>query len=103
MGKNPGEILASIAPGQTPGVAPRINGVVREVRTIAGLPYATISVGSADNVTKGMQFNIVQRNGAFLGKLTVDTVELNDATGRIAGPPDKLSLVQPGVEVKTQL
>ncbi len=103
MGGNPREILASIQPGQALGTPPKINGVVREVRTIAGLPYATISVGSADSVAKGMQFNIVERNGAFLGTLTVDTVELNEATGKITGPPDKVGLVQAGVEVKTQL
>jgi multidrug efflux pump subunit AcrA (membrane-fusion protein) len=103
MGGNPREILASIQPGQALGTPPKINGVVREVRTIAGLPYATISVGSADSVAKGMQFNIVERNGDFLGTLTVDTVELNEATGKITGPPDKVGLVQAGVEVKTQL
>ncbi|HEX3355515.1 MAG TPA: hypothetical protein VHS31_00940 [Tepidisphaeraceae bacterium] len=103
MGGNPREILASIQPGQALGTPPKINGVVREVRTIAGLPYATISVGSADNVAKGMQFNVVERNGNFLGTITVDTVELNEATGKITGPADKVGLVQPGAEVKTQL
>ena len=103
MGRNPREILASIASGAGPVAAatPRINGVVRDVRTIAGLPYATISVGSADGVTRGMTFNIIERNGNFLGKLTIDTVELNEATGRISGP--KLDQVTKGVEVKTQL
>jgi hypothetical protein len=103
MGRNPSEILASATVGTGAG-APKIDGVVREVRTIAGLPYATISVGSADNVAKGMEFNIVDRDsGNFLGKLTVDTVELNEATGRITGPTDKVAMVKPGVEVKTQL
>jgi len=103
MGKNPREILASATMGGGAVGNPKINGVVKEVRTIAGLPYATISVGSADNVTKGMEFNIVERNGNFLGKVKIDTVELNEATGRISGPPDKLAQVQKGVEVKTQL
>jgi hypothetical protein len=105
MGRNPSEILASMAPGgsSAAAVAPRINGVVRDVRTIANLPYATISVGSADGVTKGMVFNIVERNGAFLGKLTIDTVELRESTGRIAGPADKIGNIRTGVEVKTQL
>jgi hypothetical protein len=102
MGKNPREILASATMGGAVG-NPKINGVVKEVRTIAGLPYATISVGSADNVTKGMEFNIIERNGNFLGKLKIDTVELNEATGRITGPADKIAQVQKGVEVKTQL
>jgi DNA polymerase III alpha subunit (gram-positive type) len=100
-GKNPREILASVTLPAAGVGAPKINGVVREVRTIAGLPYATISVGSADSVTKGMTFNIIERNGNFLGKVTIDTVELNEATGRITGP--KTDQVKPGVEVKTQL
>jgi hypothetical protein len=105
MGRKPSDILASIAPGApvAGAGAPRINGVVRDVRTIAGLPYATISVGSADGVTKGMVFNIVERSGGFLGKLTIDTVELNESTGRITGPADKVGNIRQGVEVKTQL
>jgi multidrug efflux pump subunit AcrA (membrane-fusion protein) len=101
MGRNPREILASISPGAVASVAPKINGVVRDVRTIANLPYATISVGSADGVVKGMVFNIVERNGTFLGKLTIDTVELNESTGRMTGP--KIDQVAKGAEVKTQL
>ena len=98
-GGNPREILASSK--IVGGAAPKINGVVRDVRTVAGLPYATISVGSADSVSKGMTFNVVERNGGFLGKITIISVELNEATGRITGP--KVEQVKPGVEVKTQL
>src|SRR5205823_6236212 len=47
--------------------------------------------------------NMLERNGGFLGKLTIDTVELNEATGRISGPADKVGNVRQGVEVKTQL
>jgi hypothetical protein len=103
MGRNPRDILASMGtgPGAVSSAAQRINGVVRDVRTIANLPYATISVGSADGVSKGMVFNVVDRQGSFLGKVTIDTVELNEATGRITGP--KLDQVVKGVEVKTQL
>lgn len=91
---------------QTPtglrGGAPAINGVVRATRDIAGVPYATISVGSADSVVKGMEFKIVDRDsGKFLGVLTVDSVEPNEATGRIDGPA--IAEVRPGVEVRTQL
>jgi len=84
------------------GGAPKINGVIRDVRTIANVPYATISVGSADGVTKGMEFKIVDRNtGNFLGLVTVDTAEPNEAVGRISGP--RVAEVHPGVEVRTQL
>ena len=82
--------------------APKINGVIRDVRTIAGRAYGTISVGSADSVIKGMEFKIVDRNtGNFLGILTVQSVEPNEATGQITGP--NVAAVKPGVEVRTQL
>jgi hypothetical protein len=81
--------------------APPINGVVRNRRTIAGQEYATISVGSADDVAKGMQFKVVDRNtGDFLGTLTVEAVEPNEASGRLTGP--KIADIRPGVEVRTQ-
>ena len=82
--------------------APPINGVIRARREIAGVPYATISVGGNDGVAKGMEFKIIDRtSGNFLGILTVDSVESTEATGRLAGP--KLTDVRPGVEVRTQI
>jgi hypothetical protein len=81
---------------------PSIKGVVRDVRRIAGNQYATINVGSADDVTRGMEFKVVDRQtGDFLGTLTVDTVEPNESTGRLSGP--KVAAIRPGVEVRTQL
>lgn len=95
---NPNDVVAG---GLRRG-APPINGVIREVRNIAGIDYATISVGSADSVTKGMEFKVINRNsGEFLGTLTVDTVEPNESTGRLAGP--KIAEIRPGTEVRTQL
>ena len=102
--KDMGGDLAAII-GRPTGLsagAPRINGVIRATRDIAGIPYATISVGSADSVVRGMQFNVIDRSsGRFLGKLTVDTVEPNEATGRLEGPA--IAEIRPGVEVRTQL
>lgn len=87
--------------GLATGAVP-INGVVRSVGPINGIPYATISVGAADNVQKGMQFNVIDRQrGVFLGQLTVDQVEPNEATGRLAGP--HIDQVKTGTEVRTQL
>ena len=78
-----------------------INGVVRSVDIIGGKKYATISVGSSDMVKKGMRFNVINRvGGEFLGFLTVDSVQPNEAIGQLEGKVDK---VQAGVEVKTQL
>ena len=86
---------------QAAAAAGPINGVVRSVEVIGGKKYATISVGSSDNVAKGMKFNVVNtRTGAFLGYLTVDSVQLNDANGQLEGKVDQ---IQAGVEVKTQL
>lgn len=78
-----------------------INGVVRDYRTINGVPWATISLGSADAVTVGMKFNVVE-GGKFLGYLVVEAVNTHDATGYLQGP--LVTQVRPNVsEVRTQL
>ena len=59
-------------------------------------------VGSAADVQKGMQFNIVDRqNGTFLGILTVDNVEQNEAAGPLKGP--HVDQIKQGNEARTQL
>jgi vacuolar-type H+-ATPase subunit I/STV1 len=94
-------IRGTETPGPTAGV-PAINGVVRDTRDIGGVPYATISVGSADGVTKGMEFKVIDRSkGEFVAILTVDSVEPNEATGRLTGPHPKG--VRQQMEVRTQL
>jgi hypothetical protein len=97
---------ANISTGEQGRIAqrsgPAINGVIRDVRMIAGRPYATVSVGSADGVARGMEFKILDRAGGnFLGTLIVDSVEPNEATGQVQGP--RVAEVRPGVEVRTQL
>jgi hypothetical protein len=92
---------AQFATGGTRLGAPPMQGVVRDVRPIRGILYASISLGSADSVTKGMEFKVINREtGAFLGVLTVDSVELNESTGRLSGP--RVSEIQRGAEVRTQ-
>ena len=87
---------------RAPVTAPPITGVVQEVKTIANMPYATISVGSADQVAPGMEFRIINQNtGDYLGSLVVDSVTPNQSTGKITGP--KVGDVRRGVEVRTQL
>lgn len=99
-GISPQQVLASSA-GLRAG-APNINGVIREVRKIGPLDYATISVGSSDNVSKGMEFKIVDRDsGAFMGILKVESVEPNEAAGQIRG--ERIADIRAGMEVKTQL
>jgi chromosome segregation ATPase len=96
-GMNPQDVIAGRVEPRNAGVA--INGVVRDTRRIADVPYATISVGSADDVQRGMEFKVVD-NGQFLGTLTVDTVEQQEATGVLKGP--KIDAIKPGVQVRTQ-
>jgi len=92
----------AVAAAGTRAGAPAINGVINAVRSIAGIQYATISVGSADQVAKGMRFSVIDRqSGSFLGYLTVDSVEPNEATGRLQGP--RIGEVKRGNEVRTQL
>ncbi len=82
-----------------PVAAPDIQGVIRDRRKIGGKEYATISVGTVDSVARGMEFKVLNR-GNFLGTLTVDAVEANEATGILTGPNVK-DIVK-GVEVRTQ-
>jgi outer membrane murein-binding lipoprotein Lpp len=84
----------------TPTPSSPIAGHVTSVDIIGGKKYATISVGSADNVQKGMKFNVVNSQ-EFLGFLTVDRVEANEAIGAVEGT--KIDKIQKGVDVRTQL
>lgn len=96
--------IASNDPVRSVISAPAINGVVRSRRTIAGKDYATISIGSADQVTKGMEFKILDKEtGAFLGILTVDVLDANEAMGQIVAEPNNLAKIKAGNEVRTQI
>ncbi len=84
------------------GGAPPINGVIVSTNSQNGIPLATISVGSNDQVKTGMKFNVIDRDkGEFLGELTVETVDQQSATGKLEGP--KVSTIKAGNEAKTQL
>jgi hypothetical protein len=76
--------------GRTINGEPLVNvaGTVRSVQTIGGVPYATISVGAADQITKGMQLKVIdpKSQNPFLGYLIVDRVEPNEAFGHLTGP-----------------
>lgn len=85
-----------------PTPAAPIAGRVTSIDIIGGKKYATISVGSADNVQKGMKFNVVNpKAGEFLGFLTIDRVEANEAIGPVEG--SKIDKIQKGADVRTQL
>jgi hypothetical protein len=97
---NPDEILNASNP-YGPG-APAISGVVREKSVINGKTWVTINVGSADGVAKGMKFYVLN-GGQFLGIVTVDTVDSNDAIGMLEGDAAKVSQVHAGNDVRTQI
>lgn len=65
-----------------------VNGVVREKRSIQGVPYATLSIGSADAVQKGMKLRVLggRNNEEFLGYVEITSVEPDQSIGRLTGP-----------------
>jgi hypothetical protein len=76
-----------------------LRGVIKDTRMINQTLYGTISIGSAQNVQKGMQFKVID-NGSFLGYLTVDTVDTEESVGHMTGP--SLNQVHKGTQVRTQ-
>jgi len=64
----------------------RIEGVVKETRTVAGKTYATISVGSDDAVRRNTRLTVVGRKGQVLGSITVTQIEPEEAIGVLSGP-----------------
>jgi predicted nucleic acid-binding Zn-ribbon protein len=79
---------------------PVLEGVVSSVFNAGNKPWASITIGAKDNVEKGMKFNVVN-NSEFLGYLTIQSTEANEATGVLEGP--KVEKVHTGDQVKTQL
>lgn len=81
----------------------RVEGVVQSKQDVGGVPMATISVGSADQVTPGMRFSVIDRSSSdpFLGYITINRVEPNQAIGTLSGP--RVNEIRRGAEVRTQL
>ena len=81
---------------------PAINGVIDSRSDVDGVPYATISVGSEDDVAKGMQFNVLDGNtGDFLGFVEIFQTDDNQAFGRLSGP--NIGQIKAGDNVRTQI
>lgn len=81
---------------------PALAGVITDVRQEGNMRYASISLGATDRVERGMEFNVIDRaNNAFLGKLTVESVQPNEAFGRLDGP--RVAEIRRDHEVRTQL
>ena len=79
-----------------------LKGVIRSRRNIGGVEYATISLGSADNVTPNMKFRVLDKGQNFLGFLDIQQVENDAATGRLSGPAQGVAAVREGNAVITQ-
>ena len=80
--------------------APQLEAVVSSVFNAGSKPWASITIGSKDNVEKGMKFNVINNNEC-LGYLTIQTTEPTEAAGVLEGP--KVDKVKTGDQVKTQL
>ena len=79
---------------------PPLEGVITQRFSAGGKPWAQISLGARDNVTKGMRFN-VHNNQEFLGYLTIQSVEPTEAVGVLEGKaPEKVKVQD---QVRTQL
>ena len=82
--------------------AAKINGRVTKVTKDNGQVVATINVGQADGVAKGMRFTVYDNErGIFLGFLTVQAVDSNTAIGNLEGP--KVAEVAEGASVQNQM
>jgi hypothetical protein len=80
-----------------PADAPHVRGVVRAVRSINGTRYATVSVGTSQRVTNGMQLKVVDGDD-FLSYLTVDSAGPDEAVGHLTGP--SVDRVKAGSQVR---
>jgi myosin heavy subunit len=87
-------------PKRTSEGTPQLEAVVSSVFNAGNKPWASITIGSKDNVEKGMKFNVVN-NKEFLGYLTIQTTEPTEAAGVLEGPA--IEKVKTGDQVKTQL
>jgi chromosome segregation ATPase len=66
---------------------PGLNGVVRSIKTQDNVVFATISLGSADRVDKGMRFIVINPNtNSFLANFTIQAVDPTESFGRLDGP-----------------
>jgi hypothetical protein len=79
--------IAINQPVRNGAALPDLKGVIRNVKSDEGRTYATISLGSQQKVEKGMEFSVIDdKEGTFLGKFIVDSVDPDSSFGRLEGP-----------------
>jgi hypothetical protein len=91
---DPARVLGDVPGGD-------VNGVIRAVTDgDGGGPRATLSIGRADGVIKGMRFHVTDpESRKYLGVVVVDEVEDDKATGPLEGTT--ADSVRPGHRVAT--
>lgn len=91
-----GQAGARMAPRQN------VNGVIRDRRPIAGIPHATISLGTEDAINKGDRLIVVdRRTGDFLGYVDITSTDVQESVGRLSGP--RIKDIKPDDEVRARL
>lgn len=89
-------------PDIAPPVPPRINGVITDSRQLPNGRYASISVGSEDDVQRGVRFAIFDsEDKSFLGFLDIESVDDSESFGKLSGPG--ISRVNAGDEARTEI
>ena len=96
-------IAALIVPGAARGdEAKAVEGKVRETRVVAGVVYATVSLGSDDEIRRGTRLRVVggKDGREFLATIEITNVEPEEAVGRVTGP--KAAEVRKDDQVRTE-
>jgi len=97
----PGGRVAAGATGSASGpVRAQITELRRDPST--GSTLASIDAGANDRLRRNMELSIVRGN-EFIGKLTLETVDLNESVGRVDLLGNRQATVRPGDLVVTSL
>lgn len=97
----PGGSVAGGTRGETAGP---VRAQITELRRDpgSGATLASIDAGSNDRLRRNMELSIVRGN-EFIGKLTLETVDLNESVGRVNMLGNRQASVRPGDIVVTSL
>ena len=82
-------IATLIAPGAARGdEAKAVEGKIRETRVVAGVVYATVSLGSDDEIRRGTRLRVYggKDGREVLATLEITNVEPEEAVGPLTGP-----------------
>ena len=95
---------AGTATGTRSAAAGPVRAQITELRQdpASGSTLASIDAGSNDRLREDMELSIV-RGSEFIGKLTLQTVDLNEAVGRVDLLGNRQATVRPGDIVVTSL